>query len=73
VADGESGRLTPEGRVAPFRRAIAGLLARPDLRRKMSQGAIAGSSMFHDIDLAASHLDQVLRRAVERARKRRRP
>jgi glycosyltransferase involved in cell wall biosynthesis len=73
VADGETGRLTPVGRTASFRRAIAALLARPETRRRMSQAAIAKTGRGHDIGYAAARLDAVVRAAVARAKKRRRP
>jgi glycosyltransferase involved in cell wall biosynthesis len=72
VAPGVSGRLVPEGRAAPFRRAVAGLLAQPKLRREMAKAAAAGAALFHDIDAAAAHLDTVLRAAVARCGKQRR-
>ena len=72
VAPGVSGRLVPEGRAAPFHRAVAGLLAQPKLRREMAKAAAAGAALFHDIDAAAAHLDTVLRAAVARGGKKRR-
>jgi glycosyltransferase involved in cell wall biosynthesis len=71
VTPGISGLLVPAGRAAPFRRAIARLLAQPKLRRDMAKGAVAGTALFHDIEAAASHLDAVLQAAVARGRKRR--
>src|SRR5262249_52031442 len=68
VSSGVSGRLVPVGRTAPFRRAVAYLLAQPDLRRTMSEAAIAGTRLFHDIALAAEHLDAVLQGALSRKR-----
>jgi glycosyltransferase involved in cell wall biosynthesis len=70
VADGETGRLVPVGRVVPFRRAVAALLADPARRRAMSRAAMAKAEARHDIDRAAARLDAVLRAAVERVRKR---
>jgi glycosyltransferase involved in cell wall biosynthesis len=72
VASGVSGCLVPVGRAAPFRRAVAVLLAAPKLRRSMAEAAVAGTRLFHDIDVATAHLDAVLQGAVARARKRRR-
>ena len=72
VAPGVSGRLVPAGRAAPLRRAVAELLAQPGLRRGMAEGAIAGTQLFHDIALAAEHLDAVLAGALARHQKRRR-
>ncbi len=71
VAPGVSGQLVPVGRMQPFRRAVAALLAQPKLRQEMAKGAIAGTTLFHDIDLAAQHLDSVLAGAVARMKKRR--
>jgi glycosyltransferase involved in cell wall biosynthesis len=71
VAPGVSGRLVPEGDAAKFRRAVAGLLDQPKLRREMAKNAAAGAALFHDIEAGAAHLDTVLAAAVARAKKRR--
>lgn len=73
VAEGKTGQLAPLGLAVPFRRAVAELLARPELRHAMSTAAIAKTGRLHGIDCAAARLDEILRRAVERAGKQRRP
>ncbi|MCW5773952.1 MAG: glycosyltransferase family 4 protein, partial [Rhodospirillaceae bacterium] len=73
VAEGETGRVVPVGKIAPFRRAVAALLADPDRRRAMGQAALAKAGRLHGLDRAAAQLDLFLHRAVERAGKRQRP
>jgi glycosyltransferase involved in cell wall biosynthesis len=72
VADGKTGRVVPVGRVPPFRRALAELLARPSERSAMSEAAGIKTVMFHELLAAAAQLDATLRGAVARAGKRRR-
>lgn len=73
VADGESGTLVPAGDAAAMRRAIVSYLdLSPGERERMSRWTVTKISTFHDIALAAQHLDEALRAAVARARRRRR-
>ncbi len=72
VADGKTGKVVPVGRVAPFRRAIAELLARPEERRAMGEAAGIKVVLFHDLPAAAVHLEAALLAAAARAKGRRR-
>lgn len=72
VAHGKTGKVVPVGRVAPFRRAVAELLARPDERRAMGEAAGVKAVLFHDLPAAAVLLEGALLEALARPRKGRR-
>jgi glycosyltransferase involved in cell wall biosynthesis len=71
VADGASGTLVPAGDAAAMRRAIVDYLElSPGERERMSRWTVTKISTFHDIALAAQQLDDALRTAVARSRRR---
>jgi glycosyltransferase involved in cell wall biosynthesis len=73
VADGESGILVPEGDASALRSAVKISLELPaEERERMSARMVSKIATFHDISLAARQLDEALRAAAGRARKRRR-
>lgn len=73
VADPYTGTLVREGDARAFGRAVAARLRLPaELRAEMAEAASAKAWAFHDLPIAADHLDRALRAAVARARARRR-
>ena len=67
IADGETGRLTPEGDAAAFAEAVAVLLGDPERRAAMGQAAMERAGRELDIAAAATLLDRRLRQLTGRA------
>ena len=70
VAHGETGWLTPPGDSMAFGAALSELIASPPACRAYGAAAAVRAAALHDIDVASRRLDEILRRALEKARPR---